>query len=134
MSGGKYTSGGGLTVAADVRPDQGRTLVCGVWAVNPSQSVLTIRKERGVLASGSVFFGGERLVHGLLFMKEVDPAASYAGLPAGCVRLDRPWRAGDAERQAVIRIPRQVVANEARDGDLGPVVEFVETGPAAGEG
>ncbi|MBS4009756.1 MAG: hypothetical protein KGZ72_03265, partial [Roseovarius sp.] len=31
LSGGSYSSGGGLTVAADIREQQGRVLLCGVW-------------------------------------------------------------------------------------------------------
>lgn len=134
VSGGTYTSGGGLSVAADLRPLDGGTLVCGVWAVNPSQSVLTIGKERRVMASGSVFLGREWLVQGLLFMTKVDPAASYAGAEAGCVRLERPWQPEDASREPVIRIPRQILVNETGDGDTGPVVEFIQTGPGAGQG
>jgi len=30
VSGGEYTSGGGISVAAEVRNNSGRTLVCGV--------------------------------------------------------------------------------------------------------
>lgn len=131
VSGGHYTSGGGISVAADVREDQGRTLVCGVWALGPRQSILTKLAERQVLDSGSVFVGRERVVHGLLFMRQVDPALDYGGQEAGCVRLDRPWQAGDAERPVMVRIPRQVVADES-DEMAGPVVEFIQSGPGAG--
>lgn len=120
-------------MAADLRAYDGGTLVCGVWAVNPSQSVLTLGKERRVLESGSIFLGRERLVQGLLFMNEVQPAASYGGADAGCVKLDRPWGPGDANQRPVIRIPRQVVANEV-DEDGGPIVEFIQAGPGAGNG
>lgn len=135
VSGGEYSSGGGISVAAEVRNHSGRTLVCGVWAQSRNQSILTKLVERRVLDSGSVFLGRERIVHGLLFMNEVAPAKSFANETAGCVLTNRAWQASDANKQVVIRIPRQVVNNQRDGGRLfggGPVVTFKQTGPKAG--
>jgi hypothetical protein len=129
LSGGSYSSGGGLTVAADLQEYQGRTLVCGVWAQSEAQSILTKGKARGVVASGNVSVGGETLVRGLGFMKEVPPMAGYAGQEAGCRLTDRPWQDGDA--RAEIRIPRQVVEVQA-DEEGGFAVTFRQDGTGAG--
>lgn len=131
VSGGSYSSGGGITLAADLREDRGQTLVCGLWAQSRAQSVLTRHVEHKVLNSASVHVDGTALVRGLIFMNEVDPAADYTGQPARCIRTDRPWRAGDADIKPMIRIPRQVVRFEI-DEQGGFQVTFAQTGPGAG--
>lgn len=115
VSGGIYTSGGGITVAADVRESNGSTLVCGVWAESRAQSVLTKNKSSRVVSSGSIFLGEERIAQNLLFMNKVEPSASYAGQEAGCLLLDRPWTAADAQRRVLIRMPRQIVYKDGSE-------------------
>jgi len=131
LGGGTYGSGGGLTVAADVREYQGRMLVCGVWAQSEQQSVLTKGVEPKVLGSGSVYVGDTAVVRGLTFMTEVAPADSYGGAMAKCVQTTRAWTAEDAAQPVKIRIPRQLVF---RDADQDGVVEvyFEPKGPGAG--
>ena len=130
LSGGRYSSGGGLTVAADIREQQGRVLLCGVWAQSHQQSVLTKGKARDVMGTGAVYLGDRALARGLVFMREVPPALDYSGQEAGCVLTGQVWQAGYAEAKPVIRLPRQVVHVE---GDLGHfVVTFQQTGPSAG--
>ncbi|MEI4232289.1 hypothetical protein [Roseovarius sp. D22-M7] len=131
LSGGSYSSGGGLTVAADLRERQGRTLVCGVWAQSEQQSILSKGKARGVVDTGSIAVGGQTLVRGLGFMPEVQPMADYAGQEAGCTLTDRPWQPGDASAAPEIRLPRQVVHVEA-DEQGSFAVTFKQTGPGAG--
>ncbi len=134
VSGGSYTSGGGLTVAADLREYEGMTMACGVWAQSRRQSVLTKHVESKVLSSGAIYLGGERVVQGFTFMKEVEPTGKYGGLEAPCVKTERPWQAGDERKTVNIRIPRQVVVQEV-DGDIdgggGFIVYFKQTGPGA---
>jgi hypothetical protein len=129
LSGGSYSTGGGLTVAADLREFEGRTLVCGVWAQSDQQAILTKGKARGVVATGSIAVDGQTVFRGLSFMNEVPPRADYAGQEAGCALTDRPWQAGDA--QAEIRIPRQVVHVEI-DEQGGFSITFKQDGPGAG--
>lgn len=130
VSGGSYDTGGGLSVAVDLREHQGRVLVCGVWAQSHQQSVLTKGKAVDVMGSGSVYLGDRALVRGLVFMREVEPALDYAGQEAGCILTERVWQAGYAGAAPVIRLPRQVVHVE---GDIGHfVVVFSQTGPGAG--
>ena len=131
LGGGTYTSGGGITVAADLRNQGGRTMVCGVWAQSRQQSILTKLVERKVLGTGAVFLGDEPVVRGLVFMREVEPRADYGGAEAQCVITERPWRAGDETRRPTVRIPGQVVADES-DENGTMIVEFRPTGPGAG--
>lgn len=135
VSGGKYTSGGGISVAADIRESNGSTLVCGVWAESRSQSVLTKNKAGRVVSKGSIFLGNERVVQNFLFMNKVEPSASYAGQEAGCLLLDRPWTAADAQRTPLIRIPRQLVYSDGGGDFVGGsfLIYFNDTGrPEAG--
>ncbi|MDW3117042.1 MAG: hypothetical protein R8G60_04080 [Roseovarius pacificus] len=60
LGGGTYTSGGGITVAADLRNQGGRTMVCGVWAQSRQQSILTKLVERKVLGTGAVYLQAKR--------------------------------------------------------------------------
>lgn len=131
VSGGSYDSGGGLSVAVDLREEAGRVMVCGVWAQSHQQSVLTKGKAVTVIGSGSVYLEDAALVRGLMFMREVAPAVGYGGQEAGCVVTERVWQAGDEHRVPVIRLPRQVVHVEG-DGLGHFVVTFRQTGPAAG--
>lgn len=132
VTGGTFTSGGGLSVAAELRESEGQTLVCGVWAQSRQQSILTKGKAQRVINTGSIFIGRERVVQNFLFMNEVDPSASYAGKESGCLLLDRAWSASDAQQTPLVRIPRQVVHKEIDEAG-GLIVYFVDTGrPEAG--
>lgn len=131
LSGGTYSSGGGITVATDLRERDGRTMVCGAWAQSRQQSVLTKGVEHRVLGSGSVALDGQALVRGLLFMRETEPLESYAGAEAGCIVTDRPWRPGDEARRPTIAIPGQVVYRDSDEGG-SIIVNFRQTGSGAG--
>jgi len=131
LGGGSFSSGGGLTVAAELRESAGRVAVCGVWAQSERQSVLTKFKAARVIGTGSVAVNGETLVSGLQFMPEVAPMGNYAGAQASCVRTERAW--GDSLRQARvdINIARQVVERDVSQSGVMEVV-FKPTGPGAG--
>lgn len=130
LDGGSYDSGGGVTIAVDLREAQGRTLVCGVWAQSERQSVLTKRVEQRLLGTGAVFLDGEALVRGLNFMREVSPMPDYAGQDAVCMMTSRPWQAGDEGRRPVVRIPNQIVYVDNDEGGV-VVVRFRQDGPGA---
>lgn len=138
LGGGEYSTGGGVTVAVELRNRAGRTGLCGVWAESERLTVYVRRKGWRVLQKGTITLDGRVLTHNLNFLNQVAPAASYAGAPAGCVRLDRPWRAGDEARKLEIRIPRQDLhfdSNGRKSGGLR--ITFRDTGkvnPALGAG
>jgi len=128
LSGGSYDSGGGLTVAVDIREADGRTMVCGVWAESAQQSILTKNKAKGVLDTASIVVGGETVLQGLRFLAEVPPMADYGGQEGHCAVTSRPWQPGDVQ----IRIPRQVVHVEDDEDGGTFVVRFKQSGPGAG--
>ncbi len=134
LSGGTYSTGGGVTIAADIREKNGATQICGVWAQSRQQSVLSKGTARDVVDKGAVFLGDRALVRGLSFMTEVPPAASYAGNEAGCILTDHRWPGPAARRQLRLRIPGHLVSREIDDPGGGSFVYFRSGGPGAGKG
>lgn len=134
VAGGTYTSPGGLSVAVEAREIGGRTGACGVWAESVRQSVMTRGAARQVLDSGAVVLGGEAVVQGLGWLRQVEPAESYGGMEGNCVATDRPWQPGDAAKPVRVVIPRQVVFNDL-DGGFGEsggiLIWFRPGGPGA---
>ncbi len=133
LAGGTYTTGGGVTVAADIREKNGQTLLCGAWAQSRSQSILTKGRSKDVVARGSVEIDGTVVARNLSFMKEVPPAADYGGQDAGCILTSRAWQAGDEARDILARIPGHLVVREVGDVSGGVFVYFRPTGPGAGD-
>ncbi|WP_101067958.1 hypothetical protein [Roseovarius salinarum] len=133
LAGGSYTSGGGITIALSFRrADDGGTAVCGVWAESGAQSALTRDRAPRVLQTARVSLDGRTLLSNLGFLREVPPAADYAGRDASCAITGRPWPGQGAMQAARVDIPRQTVFRDI--DDTGGVVEihFNPTGPAAG--
>lgn len=134
LGGGTFTSPGGLTFAVDARDIGGLTGICGVWAESVNQSVMTRNAGPKILDSGGITLGGDAVAQGLGFLRQVEPAESYAGMDANCITTPRPWRAGDGARKLGIHVPRQIVFNDA-DGDFGEsggiVIWFRPGGPGA---
>ncbi len=132
VSGGKYSSGGGITVAAELREVNGQTMVCGAWAQSIEQSILTKGAARGVLASSSIYHGRERVAQDLTFMKEVIPAGDYTASEARCRLTERPWQPGQTSKDFSIRMPRKLVYRDFDDLGGGVFVYFTQSGPEAG--
>ncbi|MDO5758203.1 MAG: hypothetical protein Q4P24_11955 [Rhodobacterales bacterium] len=133
LGGGTFTSPGGITVAVDARDIGGRTGICGVWAESTNQSVMTRNSGPKILTAGGVALGGETVAQGLRFLRQVEPATSYAGLEANCITTDRVWRQGDEARELQIVLPQMIIRNEL-DGDLdggGILIWFRPGGPSA---
>jgi hypothetical protein len=108
----------------------GLTQVCGAWSESAQQSVLSKGQARRVLGTGSVMHGDTVLVRGLNFMREVEPARSYGGLPANCVSTWYAWLEHDADDAVTIHIPSQVVYRDSdEDGEV--IVRFEPTGAGA---
>jgi hypothetical protein len=107
LGGGMYSTGGGLTVAMETRQINGKLGLCGVWAQSDRLSVYARTAARRVLSKGSVALNGKVITHNFNFLHRVSAAPSYEGAPAGCVVLNRQWRAEDATGALEIRIPHQ---------------------------
>lgn len=139
LGGGEYSVGGGITVAVELRRSGGDTVLCGAWAQSEQLTALLSDKGNEILAKGKITLGAEVLTHNLNFLRRIAPRPGYAGAPAGCVRLDRAWRAGDAARPLKVRIPRRelrVGGGVGRAGG-GAHYTFRDTGklnPAMGAG
>ena len=131
-SGGSYSSGGGITVAAELREANGQTMVCGAWAQSVEQSILTKGAARGVLASSSIYHGRERVAQDLTFMQEVQPAADYSASEARCRLTERAWRTGQNTSDFTIRMPRKQVYRDIDDLGGAVFVYFTQSGPGAG--
>ncbi len=133
LGGGTYSTGGGITVAAQAQSIDGMTAICGVWAESTRQSVLTKHKARDVIETGTATLGGEVIQRGFGFMEKGSPSGTdYTGQRAGCALSTRPWQAGDEARPLSLRIPRQIVYRETGFLKTGPIVVFRPTGPGAG--
>jgi len=131
LDGGSYSTGGGITVAAEARNINGMTALCGVWAVSEQQSALSRNKGRFVVETGAASLGREVIHRGFGFMKKVPRADDYTGQPANCVVTARPWQPGDASKTLSLQFPPLVVHREKDGLDPGPVVRFKQTGPQA---
>ncbi len=128
LAGGEYSSGGGITVALELRSLSGRAAVCGVWAESRDLTAYLNGRTKRVLANGSVFIDGERVQSNLLFLKETVPSESYTGETVTCAALGRAWRAADETAEVTVRIPRGPVVLE-RGGRKtgGPSIRFRQT-------
>lgn len=125
--GGEWSSGGGISVAVDLREQNGATVVCGAWTTD-RQSVMSQDLNNDVMAVASVYGGNTRLVQNLSFMPRVPYARNLTGARANCVRTSESWRAEFAEAGPRVRIPRYVHGLPADDqGGNGSMVVFRET-------
>lgn len=130
LTGGDYTTGGGLTVAMEQREIGGRLGLCGVWAESTSMSVYTRKAASRVLAKGKATLNGQVVATDFRFLNQVRPSSSYAGAPATCILTDRAWQARDAQAVLQLRIPRQKIFLTSSDRNTGPRVFFVRSDSA----
>ncbi|MEM7732107.1 MAG: hypothetical protein AAF280_04905 [Pseudomonadota bacterium] len=127
IAGGEYTTGGGLTVAVEPRPINGKLGLCGIWAQSDPMPVYTRRAASTVLAKGVVQIDGQTVTRNLNFLNRVRPAESYAGAPTGCMVVNRAWT-GDPTARMTVRIPRQkIIATSASRLENGPRVFFTRS-------
>ncbi|MDT8329092.1 MAG: orotidine 5-phosphate decarboxylase [Roseovarius sp.] len=124
---GSYTSGGGLTIATELRAKDGKTALCGTWAQSASQSSYTSGTARKIVQMASVYVEGKRIHQDLGFMPQTEARLDYAGAPARCVLTDLPWRAG---RVPEVFLPRQTISH-GNGGGSDPTITFRQTGAGA---
>lgn len=137
LTGGEYTTGGGLTVAMEAREIGGKLGLCGVWSESTSMSVYTRNAASRVLAKGAATLNDEVVARDFRFLNRVRPAPSYAGAPANCIVIDRAWQAQDTQAVLQLRIPRQKIFLTSSDRNTGPRVFFKRsdsTNPALKQG
>lgn len=130
LSGGSYTSGGGITIATELRQINGMTGICGAWSQSEAQQPFTVGKANGVLESAALYVGGQKLKQNLIFMREIALTPDYSGAEANCITTKRPWQPGDEALRPEVRIRQQVVY--VKRGGAALRVLFNPTGPGAG--
>ena len=130
LTGGTYSTGGGLTLASTYRPVDGRTALCGAWAESKAQTPYTKGKARDILSGGAAYLDGEKILDDLGYFRKIQPTTDYRDIPATCRVTAQPWRPDYANRVPDIRLPRQVVYYDP-SGISGPRISFQQTGPGA---
>ena len=115
VGGGTWNTGGGITVVADVEERNGNAAVCGAWATD-RQSTLSYPYNRDVMATGSVYLGGTRLVQDLGFMQQADHPAYLPAAEARCVDTGVAWRAEFAGMQPELAFPRLSFRDDDENG------------------
>lgn len=106
---GRYSSGGGLRVAAEIVSRNGQAVLCGVWSDLPRQAAQTEPLGRMVLREAEVTLGNRRL--------DVDPGAfrrvparrGAAGATANCLPTGLDWSAEMARARLSLALPSLVV-------------------------
>jgi hypothetical protein len=126
LSGGRYSSGGGITIAGAYQEIKGITYACGIWSESKDQAPQTAGKAAQVLASGSILLNGRVVVKDLRFMQETKPGKILRRKIARCTSTGLPWVPGYANQPLAVSIPRQIVSQ-----DQGQVIYFEPTGPGA---
>lgn len=106
---GRYSSGGGLRLAAEVQPINGRAHLCGVWSDLPGQDPRTEGLGREMLRRSRVTQAGQEITRDLGNLRWVTPRSDYAGAEATCLDLDTPWRAEQAGVPLTLHLPETVV-------------------------
>ncbi|MBW4973252.1 orotidine 5-phosphate decarboxylase [Roseovarius mucosus] len=106
---GRYSSGGGLRLAAELRPINGRAHLCGVWSDLPGQDAQTEGLGREILRRSHVMQSGQEIARDLGNLRRVSARGDYTGAEASCLDLKQPWRAEQAEVPLTLHLPDTVV-------------------------
>ena len=117
VGGGKWNTGGGITIVARAFERNGVTVICGAWTMD-RQSVLTSKLNEQVMQAGSVYLGGDRAVQNLSFMRLVPYSNNIAGEQANCVAASLPWKADYVAVPTRVRLPRRAFRVYAESGNF----------------
>ncbi|GAW34693.1 hypothetical protein RA2_01745 [Roseovarius sp. A-2] len=127
---GRYSSGGGLRVAAELISVNGRAHVCGVWSDLPGQGPRTASLGREILRRTQAVVDGRVMLDDLGELRRVRPRESYAGVDATCLDTGTAWRAGMARQPLRLRLPDLVVYRDTTpEGRV-----LIRFGPVLGQG
>lgn len=121
---GRYSSGGGLRLAAEIVSVNGRPMLCGAWSNLPRQVPQTEELGRAVLAEARVRAGAQVLPVDLGALRRVPARRDYAGAQANCLEIaGERMQPGAALR--VVLPERVVYRSTTRAGRL--VIRFTPT-------
>lgn len=106
---GRYSSGGGLRIAAEVVSVNGRAHLCGVWSDLPRQVEMTKPLGREILRRSRAELDGQVILTDLSGLRRVSARADYTGANANCLDTGRPWSAALMQARLTLRLPSQTV-------------------------
>ncbi|MFU8776839.1 MAG: orotidine 5-phosphate decarboxylase [Roseovarius sp.] len=106
---GRYSSGGGLRLAAELRPINGRAHLCGVWSDLPGQDPRTEPLGREMLRRSSVTLAGREITRDLGNLRRVPLRRGYDGAQATCLDLGQRWHANQASAPLTLHLPDMLV-------------------------
>lgn len=106
---GRYSSGGGLRIAAEVVSVNGRAHLCGVWSDLPLQVEMTEPLGREILRRSRAELDGQVILTDLSGLRRVSARADYTGANANCLDTGRPWSAALMQARLTLRLPSQTV-------------------------
>ncbi|PIV80146.1 MAG: orotidine 5-phosphate decarboxylase [Rhodobacteraceae bacterium CG17_big_fil_post_rev_8_21_14_2_50_63_15] len=109
VSEGRYSSGGGLRVAAEVVQINGRAHLCGVWSDLPPQVEMTEPLGREILRRSRAERDGQVLFTDLSGLRRVRARTDYTGAQANCLDSGRLWTPADARATLTLRLPTETV-------------------------
>ncbi|MDZ7711095.1 MAG: orotidine 5-phosphate decarboxylase [Roseovarius sp.] len=109
VTGGRYSSGGGLRVAVEIAPVRGRAHLCGAWSDLPGQVPQTEGVGRALLREGHVTLGGRRLDVDPGDLRRVRARADYTGAHANCLDTGLDWHPSLARAPLRLHLPARVV-------------------------
>ncbi|MBE0453556.1 orotidine 5-phosphate decarboxylase [Roseovarius autotrophicus] len=106
---GRYSSGGGLRLAAEIVSVNGRAALCGVWSDLPGQVPQTEPLGRAVLREAVVTLGGRALSVDPGALRRVSARGDYTGAAANCLDTGLRWMPALGHVQSGIALPNIVV-------------------------
>ena len=106
---GRYSSGGGVRVAADLVSVNGRAHVCGLWSDLPGQDVRTEALGREILRRTQAVLDGRVMLDDLGELRRAKARMDYTGVDATCLDTGQAWRSDMTHRPLALRLPETVV-------------------------
>lgn len=106
---GRYSSGGGLRVAAELVSVNGRARLCGVWSDLPGQIERTESLGREILRRSRAESDGRVILDDLSGLRRVRARADYTGVQANCLDTGAAWHPAMAGRPVALRLPSEIV-------------------------
>lgn len=109
VTGGHYTSGGGLRVAVEVVPAKGRAHLCGAWSNLSGQMPETEAVGRALLRAAHVTLGTRKLSVDPGDLRRVRARNDYVGTHANCLDTGLDWHPMLARERLRLHLPARVV-------------------------
>jgi len=113
VTGGRYSSGGGLRVAIEIVPEGRRARLCGAWSDLPGQVPQTEAVGRALLREAHVTLGARRLDVDPGALRRVRARGDYVGTHANCLDTGLGWRPALAGERLRLHLPERVVYRDS---------------------